>query len=54
VSIVSAGKVLEDLLVGLDQAYRDANNLDRKDCFQVVLSALPLELAEPGRLSVQV
>lgn len=52
-SIAKAIKVLEDLLGGLDQAYWEANSLDRKDFFYDLISALHAELSELGKLSVQ-
>lgn len=52
-SISSAIKVLEDLLGGLNQAYWEANSLDRKDFFYDLISALHAELSELGKLSVQ-
>lgn len=52
-SISNAIKVLEDLLGGLNQAYWEANSLDRKDFFYDLISALHAELSELGKLSVQ-
>ena len=52
-SISSAMKVLQDLLAGLNQAYWEANSLDRKDFFFDLISALHAELSELGKLSVQ-
>ena len=52
-SISKAINVLEDLLAGLDQAYWEANSLDRKDFFYDLISALHAELSELGKLSVQ-
>jgi hypothetical protein len=52
-SIARAIKVLEGLLSGLDQAYWEANSLDRKDFFYDLISALHAELSELGKLSVQ-
>lgn len=52
-SISKAIKVLEDLLSGLNQAYWEANSLDRKDFFYDLISALHAELSELGKLSVQ-
>lgn len=52
-SISKAIKVLEDLLGGLNQAYWEANSLDRKDFFYDLISALHAELSELGKLSVQ-
>lgn len=52
-SISSAIRVLEGLLSGLDQAYWEANSLDRKDFFYDLISALHAELSELGKLSVQ-
>ena len=52
-SISNAMKVLEDLLAGLNQAYWEANSLDRKDFFYDLISALHAELSELGKLSVQ-
>lgn len=52
-SISNAIPVLEGLQAGLDQAYWEANSLDRKDFFYDLISALHAELAELGKLSVQ-
>ena len=52
-SISRAIKLLEDLLAGLNQAYWEANSLDRKDFFYDLISALHAELSELGKLSVQ-
>lgn len=52
-SIARAIRVLEGLLGGLDQAYWEANSLDRKDFFYDLISALHAELSELGKLSVQ-
>ena len=52
-SIARAIRVLEGLLAGLDQAYWEANSLDRKDFFYDLISALHAELSELGKLSVQ-
>ncbi len=52
-SISKAISVLEDLLAGLNQAYWEANSLDRKDFFYDLISALHAELSELGKLSVQ-
>ena len=52
-SISNAIKVLEGLLGGLNQAYWEANSLDRKDFFYDLISALHAELSELGKLSVQ-
>lgn len=52
-SIANAIQTLEDLLKGLDQAYWEANSLDRKDFFYDLISALHAELSELNKLSVQ-
>jgi hypothetical protein len=52
-SIARAIKTLEGLLGGLDQAYWEANSLDRKDFLYDLISALHAELSELGKLSVQ-
>lgn len=52
-SISNAIPVLEGLQAGLDQAYWEANSLDRKDFFYDLISAIHAELAELGKLSVQ-
>ena len=52
-SISNAIEALEDLLGGLNQAYWEANSLDRKDFFYDLISALHAELFELGKLSVQ-
>lgn len=52
-NISSAIRVLEGLQTGLDQAYWEANSLDRKDFFYDLISALHAELSELGKLSVQ-
>lgn len=52
-NISSAIRVLEGLQAGLDQAYWEANSLDRKDFFYDLISALHAELSELGKLSVQ-
>ncbi len=52
-TIANAVKILEDLLSGLDQAYWEANSLDRKDFFYDLISSLHAELSELGKLSVQ-
>ncbi|WP_039915369.1 hypothetical protein [Cellvibrio mixtus] len=52
-SISNAIPALEGLQAGLDQAYWEANSLDRKDFFYDLISALHAELAELGKLSVQ-
>ncbi len=52
-SISSAIPMLEGLQAGLDQAYWEANSLERKDFFYDLISALHAELAELGKLSVQ-
>jgi hypothetical protein len=52
-SISNAIPILEGLQAGLDQAYWEANSLDRKDFFYDLISALHAELAELGKLSVQ-
>lgn len=51
--ISNAISMLEDLLAGLNQAYWEANSLDRKDFFYDLISALHAELSELGKLSVQ-
>lgn len=52
-SISTAITLLEDLLAGLNQAYWEANSLDRKDFFYDLISGLHAELSELGKLSVQ-
>lgn len=52
-SIANAIQILEELLKGLDQAYWEANSLDRKDFFYDLISALHAELSELNKLSVQ-
>ncbi len=52
-NISNAIRVLEGLQAGLDQAYWEANSLDRKDFFYDLISALHSELSELGKLSVQ-
>lgn len=52
-SISNAIPILQGLQAGLDQAYWEANSLDRKDFFYDLISALHAELAELGKLSVQ-
>lgn len=52
-NIANAAGVLEELLVGLDQAYWEAATIERKDFFYDVISAVQSELAEVGKLSVQ-
>ncbi len=52
-SIAKAVRVLQDLLTGLDQAYWEANNIERKDFFYDIISAVNSELSELGKLSVQ-
>ena len=52
-SISNAIETLEELLKGLDQAYWEANSLDRKDFFYDLISALHAELSELNKLSVQ-
>jgi hypothetical protein len=51
-SIAQAVKVLEELSVGLDQAYWEANTIERKDFFYDIISAVRSELSEIGKLSV--
>ena len=45
--------ILEELLEGLNQAYWEATNIDRKDFFYDIISAIHLELSELNKLSVQ-
>lgn len=52
-SIAKAVRVLQELLTGLDQAYWEANSIERKDFFYDIISAVNSELAELGKLSVQ-
>lgn len=52
-SISNAIQTLEELLKGLDQAYWEANSLDRKDFFYDLIGALHAELSELNKLSVQ-
>ena len=52
-TIAHAIQVLENLLKGLDQAFWEANNLDRKDHIYDLISALHGELSELNKLSVQ-
>lgn len=40
-------------MAGFNQAYWEANSLDRKDFFYDLISALHAELSELGKLSVQ-
>lgn len=52
-SIAKAVNILEELLSGLDQAYWEANDSERKDFFYDIISAIHSELSELGKLSVQ-
>ena len=52
-TIAEAIPILEGLLRGLDQAYWEANSLDRKDFFFDLISGLHSELSELSKLSVQ-
>lgn len=52
-SIAKAVRVLQELLGGLDQAYWEANSIERKDFFYDIISAINVELVELGKLSVQ-
>lgn len=52
-SIARVINILEELLVGLDQAYWESSSIDRKDFFYDIISALHLELSELNKLSVQ-
>lgn len=52
-SIAKAVRILEELLAGLDEAYWEANSLDRKDFFYDLIGAVHSELSEIGKLSVQ-
>ena len=52
-SIAKAVKILEELLSGLDQAYWEASDVERKDFFYDIISAIHFELSEIGKLSVQ-
>lgn len=52
-SIAEAMKVLEELLIQLDDAYWEASNLEHKDFFHDVLGATHGELSELSKLSVQ-
>lgn len=52
-SIAQAVKILEELLAGLDEAYWEACNIERKDFFYDIISAVHSELSEIGKLSVQ-
>jgi hypothetical protein len=52
-SISHAIQALEELRKGLEQAYWEANSLDRKDFFYDLISALYAELSELNKLSVQ-
>lgn len=52
-SIANAAKILQELLTGLDQAYWEASNIERKDFFYDIISAIHCELSEVGKLSVQ-
>lgn len=52
-NIANVVHILEELLEGLDQAYWEATNVDRKDFFYDIISALHLELSELNKLSVQ-
>lgn len=52
-NIANVVHILQELLQGLDQAYWEATNVDRKDFFYDIISALHLELSELNKLSVQ-
>lgn len=52
-NIANAVKILEELHSGLDRAYWEASNIERKDFFYDLISAVHLELSEIGKLSVQ-
>jgi len=52
-SIARAIKILEELRIGLDVAYWEASNIERKDFFYDLISAVHSELSEIGKLSVQ-
>jgi hypothetical protein len=52
-SIAKAVTILEELLIGLDQAYWEASNIDRKDFLYDIISAVHLELSELSKLSAQ-
>jgi hypothetical protein len=52
-SIAKAVNILEELLAGLDQAYWEANSIERKDFFYDLIGAVHLELSEIGKLSIQ-
>ncbi|RYY73981.1 MAG: hypothetical protein EOO52_13970 [Gammaproteobacteria bacterium] len=51
-SIAQAVRVLEELSTGLDEAYWEANSIERKDFFYDIISAVRSELSEIGKLSV--
>jgi len=51
-SIAKAVKILEGLAAGLNDAYWEANSIDRKDFFYDIISAVHSELSEIGKLSV--
>lgn len=52
-SIAEAVKVLEELLVGLDEAYWESASIEHKDFFYDIISATHSELSELAKLSVQ-
>lgn len=52
-SISTAIRILQDLLAGLEQAFWESNNVDRKDYFYDLISAIQAELSELNKLSVQ-
>lgn len=52
-SISTAIRILQDLLSGLEQAFWESNNVDRKDYFYDLISAIHAELSELNKLSVQ-
>ncbi len=51
-SIAKAVAILEDLAAGLDEAYWEANTVDRKDFFYDIIGAVRSELSEINKLSV--
>jgi len=52
-TIAHAIQVLEGLLKGLDQAFWEANSVDRKDFIYDLIGAVHGELSELNKLSVQ-
>jgi len=52
-NISTAISIMEELLANLDNAYWEATDIERKDIFYNIISAINRELTELAKLSIQ-